>query len=901
MTSAVIYLLAKSYFAYHRLVLFLLIIWIGFSLCSTPLANDNYALEFGKGNAHVKFEKDSMLGLRTFTIETWFKIEGPGSPAYTGDGGITAIPLVAKGRDEAEGDYRDLNYFLGIYDSTHVLVGDFEDEATGENHPIIGATFIPDNIWHHAALTYDGSVLRLFLNGILEAEQIVNETPRYDSIQHAALATAKNSYGIIEGHFDGVLDEVRIWDYARIDQDIYHYMNWEIINGPGLVARYGFNEGYEITVYDSSGNNIRGTIVGVNWRWTDGAPLESNHCPEDPLLIWPLDGVTQINTSPSLEAQVSDPDADNLSVTFYGRIAPETKTAFTIVVLPDTQYYSESYPQTFTGQTQWAVNSKEDLNTVFLTHLGDIVDDGDCFKYQWINANNSMSVLDGILPYGILPGNHDMDIDGVAKYYDQYFPSSRYENEIWYGEGYRNNKNSYQLFSIGSLDFIILHLEYNPTDDVLAWANNVLDSYSERRAIVSTHDYLGNNGERNTLKGRPDGNSGEEIWQKLIRSNCNVFMVLCGHVHWPKGESRLTSTNDCGHAVHQILQNYQHRLYGGSGFLRYYTFAPSENKIYVYTYSTLYDIYEKDENSEFMLDYPMGADPFETIDTKNDVPTGSTVSTIWENINYSTEYEWHITINDGLCITTGSDWSFTTEQDCSSPPSLDIICNGIDDDCDGPIDEDFVPTSTSCGQGECEKNTGETICQNGMEFDTCDPYEGASEEICDGLDNDCDGLTDEEFTDTDQDGWKDCVDPDDDEDAILDEDDNCPLLYNPTQSDFDADQEGDFCDLNDDLIYVCFNEPNVVEWQEEAGFESWNVYKNDLDVLKEFGIYTANPNSYPFAERHCELSETQVDDVDSPPSDKVAFFLVTGMAGGIESSLGHDSEGNERPNDNPCP
>lgn len=863
--------------------------------------NAQHALDFGIANAHVKFEKDSLAGLKTFTIETWFLMQGPGSPASTGIGGIVAVPLVTKGRDEAEGDERDLNYFLGIDDLNHVLAADFEDSATGENHPIMGSTSIPYDIWQHAALTYDGSVLKLFLNGNLEAEVIVNKSPRDDSIQHLALATAKNSFGKPEGHFDGILDEVRIWSYGRTEQDIYHYMNWEIIRAPGLSSRWGLNEGTGITVFDSTKNGITGTIVGVNWNWTDGVPLQTNQCPDEPILLYPPDGADNINISPSLEVLVSDREQSHLSVTYYGRKAPETRTDFTIVVLPDTQYYAESYPQTFTDQTQWAVNSKEILNTVFLTHLGDIVDDGDYFKYQWINANDSMSILDGELPYGLLPGNHDMDLEGVAKYYDQYFPASRYENEIWYGEGYRNNKNSYQLFSVELLDFIILHLEYNPTDDVIDWANNVLAVHSERRAIVSTHDYLDNHGERSTWKGRPDGNSGEEIWQKLIKGNCNVFMVLGGHHHWPSGESRLTSTNDCGESVHQILQNYQSRPYGGSGFLRYYTFVPSENKIQAYTYSPTQDFFETDDSSQFILGYPMGSDTFEVIDSMDNVPSDSTVSTIWENLSYLTEHEWYVTVFDGMCITTGPVWTFMTEQDCSNPPEFDVICDGIDDDCDGAIDEDFVSTPTTCGQGECAGNTGDLICQDGVEIDTCDPFNGATDEICDNLDNDCDGKVDEGFTDTDQDGLKDCIDSDDDNDGILDEEDNCPVRFNPTQSDFDDDLEGDFCDLNDDLIYVFFSESTVLEWQEETGYESWNVYKNDLDVLKNVGIYTNNPDSYPLASRDCGLTETHLNDTEPPPADKVFYYLVTGMADGIECSLGQDSEGVERPHDNPCP
>ncbi|MFO0744733.1 MAG: thrombospondin type 3 repeat-containing protein [Myxococcota bacterium] len=70
----------------------------------------------------------------------------------------------------------------------------------------------------------------------------------------------------------------------------------------------------------------------------------------------------------------------------------------------------------------------------------------------------------------------------------------------------------------------------------------------------------------------------------------------------------------------------------------------------------------------------------------------------------------------------------------------------------------------------------------------------AEESTCDGLDNDCDGKTDEGFRDSDGDGIADCADDDVDGDGAAQATDNCPLIANADQADADGDDLGDACD-----------------------------------------------------------------------------------------------------------
>ena len=99
-----------------------------------------------------------------------------------------------------------------------------------------------------------------------------------------------------------------------------------------------------------------------------------------------------------------------------------------------------------------------------------------------------------------------------------------------------------------------------------------------------------------------------------------------------------------------------------------------------------------------------------------------------------------VTCGVGVCEHTESDCEGVIPECDPLEGASNETCDGLDNDCDGDVDEGI--DDITCGLGEC----AHTIpgCIGGVE-QTCDPNEGASPEICDGLDNDCDGLVDEGF------------------------------------------------------------------------------------------------------------------------------------------------------------
>ena len=131
--------------------------------------------------------------------------------------------------------------------------------------------------------------------------------------------------------------------------------------------------------------------------------------------------------------------------------------------------------------------------------------------------------------------------------------------------------------------------------------------------------------------------------------------------------------------------------------------------------------------------------------------------------------------------------------------------------------------------------------------------------------------------------------------------DNCAVDFNPSQTDLDADSEGDRCDLDDGLIFTFFNNPALVEWHEEVDLTRWNSYRGDLDVLKAGGPYTQDPALVPLATQICRLRDPQADALVALSPGQSVFFLTTGFSGISETDLGTDSFGVLRPNENPCP
>jgi hypothetical protein len=259
--------------------------------------------------------------------------------------------------------------------------------------------------------------------------------------------------------------------------------------------------------------------------------------------------------------------------------------------MPDTQFYSEKYPETYVAQTMWIRERVRLDNIKFVVCLGDIVQNAH-IEQEWINAHEAARILDGVVPYSMVPGNHDLvvrdrKLTRDSALFNQYFGVTRYAKEPWYGGHWgKSNDNNFCTFEAGGRQFLVLSLEYGPRDEALAWASEVCRKHPNHNIIVATHMYLDLAG-RSALKpiiAESTANSGQDMWNKLIRREPNIFLVACGHVG---GVNLLQSVNDAGGKVIEILTDYQNLAEGGQGWLRTMRFVPAENKIHVEAYSPL--------------------------------------------------------------------------------------------------------------------------------------------------------------------------------------------------------------------------------------------------------------------------------------------------------------------------
>lgn len=301
-----------------------------------------------------------------------------------------------------------------------------------------------------------------------------------------------------------------------------------------------------------------------------------------------------------------------------------------IILMGDPQGYGkyDINQPIFDLTTAWIADNIENLNIKAVLCTGDLVEQNENMvlnrkmlnqtsKQMWEASSKAFERLDHKIPYINSLGNHDYgfkNAENGSTHYPDYFPIER--NSTWKKScisAYPNRDNRASLenavFEINVDNWkplLVISLEYHPRDEVLEWCKKTIatQAYKDHHVIILTHSFL-TNGQKasrivNANVPNLSGNTGEEIWTKLIKPSTNIKLVICGHTANGNGKfednvSYIVENNDSNKPVHQMMFNVQTlgggwEGNGGDGWLRILEFIPDGKTVKISTYSPLFGI-----------------------------------------------------------------------------------------------------------------------------------------------------------------------------------------------------------------------------------------------------------------------------------------------------------------------
>ena len=209
---------------------------------ATQAGGVSKALSLGvKGWVEIPDHPSLNFGTSGLTVSAWIK--------------TVTLTTSRTGRDDivAKGDPTISGYAISLENDKAV----FWINESGE---LFGTTVLNDGKWHHITGTRDDfNNTVLYVDGIAESGGTNNENVDTGYSLFIGKHGTKN-----ESYFDGIIDEVRIWNRALTAEEIQANMNRSLSNNEeGLVGYWKFDELYtERLIPDLSGNDNHGTLVG---------------------------------------------------------------------------------------------------------------------------------------------------------------------------------------------------------------------------------------------------------------------------------------------------------------------------------------------------------------------------------------------------------------------------------------------------------------------------------------------------------------------------------------------------------------------------------------------------------------------------------------------------------------
>ncbi|MBK6460395.1 MAG: hypothetical protein IPF92_05225 [Myxococcales bacterium] len=180
----------------------------------TGTAADPHRLAFDGLDDRVSF--GAVNDLQKYTIMTWARKTGDGTPGNTGASGLLNVfPVVAKGAPEAESGALDINYYLAVSDTNRIAV-DYEHVGTSMNAPLVGGSVLRESEWYMLATTLDSAAgaRAVYVNGAVDGSAPPVAGPASGLSSVLVVGGANRSDGTAEGRFRGDVAVVLTYDRA---------------------------------------------------------------------------------------------------------------------------------------------------------------------------------------------------------------------------------------------------------------------------------------------------------------------------------------------------------------------------------------------------------------------------------------------------------------------------------------------------------------------------------------------------------------------------------------------------------------------------------------------------------------------------------------------------------------
>lgn len=408
---------------------------------------------------------------------------------------------------------RNGSFVFGIDENGFAYITDGESSATTSVN-------VKDGNYHHLAFTLNGSSVKYYLDGRFISDYNVSLNSALSGKYYFGSNLAYNAYNSRYEPVDalkGRIANFKVFSTVRTENEIKDDMNelYKEMTISGLALNLPFDISKDLKFTDS----VKGNNVTIN----------------------------TINRYKIINEDVSD--------------------YITFIAIPDPQDYIVASTDRNNGRwdsydawrfynmnltiNNWIIDNKEKENIKIVITLGDLTQNATPLEFNVFAEH--MSVLDGLLPYTLVLGNHDyqsmLGFGSSTRGADPFnaaFPYDKWSQKEFFGGSFEegNMDNSYYLFDFDGDKYLIMCLEFMPRDEVLEWFDYIAKKYSDYKIIVTSHNYISL--EPNTVNtgkltdglttyglASLDGasaNNGVEMFNKLIQNNANIIQGLNGHV-----------------------------------------------------------------------------------------------------------------------------------------------------------------------------------------------------------------------------------------------------------------------------------------------------------------------------------------------------------------------------------